>query len=158
MELNIPRPKRKYETIIIMHPESTEEEQKKFFKKNKEILASFDGEYHHLDTWGKRKLANQINKNRMGTYFHGTFEAKAEVIAELERTMRINDKVLRFFHKKLDSRTTLSQHVENFRDIIKKSVDKEKEKEAKIAKRSAARQMKPSRDRGDRDRDNKDRD
>ena len=82
----------------------------------------------------------------MGTYFHATFEAKAEAIAELERTMRINDKVLRFFHKKLDIRVGLSTHVENFREIIKKSVEKEKEKEAKIAKRNATRQTRPSRD------------
>lgn len=146
MELNIPKPKRLYETIIIMHPESSEEDQKKLFKKNKEILGSYEGDYNHVDTWGKRRLANQINKNRMGTYFHATFEAKAEAIAELERTMKINDKVLRFFHKKLDSRTSLSQHLENYRDVIKKSVEKEREKEAKIAKRNAARQMKPSRD------------
>jgi len=146
MELNIPRPKRKYETVIIMHPETTEDEQKSLFKKNKVILGSYEGEYHHVDTWGKRKLANQINKNRMGTYFHATFEAKSEVIAELERTMRINDKVLRFFHKRLDSKVSLANHVEGFRDIIKKSAEREKEKEAKIAKRNAARQSRPPRD------------
>ncbi len=146
MELNIPRPKRKYETIIILHPDTTEEDQKAFFKKNKDILGSYEGEFHHVDTWGKRRLANHIDKVRMGQYFHATFEAKAECIAELERTMRINDKVLRFFHKKLDDRIPLPKHVENFRAIINNSIEKEKEKEAKIAKKNASRQSRPPRE------------
>ena len=156
MELNVPRPKRKYESIIILHPEMTEEDQKKFFQKNKEILSSYEGEYNHVDTWGKRRLANQIDKTRMGIYFHSTFEAKAEVIAELERTMRINEKVLRFFHKKLDDRVTLTKHIENYREIINSSIEREKEKEAKIAKKNASRSMRPSRDRDSRDRGSRD--
>src|SRR6185295_2207489 len=96
--------RRKYEAVIIIHPDASEEEQKAVLRRNREIIQSFKGEMNHLDTWGKRKLANPIHKFTRGNYFHMTFEAKGEAIAELERTMRINDHVLRFQHTRLDDR------------------------------------------------------
>jgi small subunit ribosomal protein S6 len=132
------QPARKYEAVIIMHPDCTETEQKALFQKNKEILKTFDGEIAHVDTWGRRKLANPINKLTRGIYFHATFESKGEAIAELERTMRINDKVLRFQHTRLDDRDSLAKHLENFKDSLAETSRREKEREAKAQARKAA--------------------
>ena len=138
LNLNIPKPLRKYEAIIIMHPDASEADQKALFQKNKEILGGFEGTYNHVDSWGKRKLANPIDKIKMGTYFHATFESKAEAISELERTMGINDKVLRYNHVRLDDKKSVSEHLEAFREVIKASNDREKEREAKAQARKAA--------------------
>ena len=135
MELNVQKPARKYEAVVILHPDLAEEAQKNFFKKQKEILKKFEGEFNHLDTWGKRRLANPINKLKVGTYFHSTFEASAKAIAELERTMRIDENVLRFKHMRLDDRISLPKHLEGYRDVIKASVEREQER---AKKRSAA--------------------
>ena len=62
MQLTIEKPLRKYESILILHPDCTEEEQKEFFRKNKGILSDFNGEYECVETWGKRRLGNAINK------------------------------------------------------------------------------------------------
>lgn len=138
---------RKYEAVIIMHPDSTEADQKGLFQKNKEIMKSFSGEVNHLDTWGRRKLANPINKLTRGVYFHTTFEAKGGVIAELERTMRINDKVLRFQHTRLDDRQSLAKYLEGFKDALAETSRREKEREAKAqARKAAAQAKKASRD------------
>lgn len=142
MQLATKTPMRKYESVIILHPDTSEEEQKNFFKKNQDILKQFDGEFGHVDTWGKRRLANPVERLKVGIYFHTTFEAKAGVVAELERTMRINDKVLRFMHTKLDDRQPLSKHIENYREVIKMSIQREQEKESKAAARRAAVQKK----------------
>jgi len=40
---------------------------------------------------GKRRLANPINKMRLGNYFTRLFEAKGDCVAELERLMKIDD-------------------------------------------------------------------
>ncbi|MGE0763200.1 MAG: 30S ribosomal protein S6, partial [Bdellovibrionales bacterium] len=45
---------RKYEGVVIMHPDASEDEQKALFRKNAEIIKSFKGEMNHLDTWGRR--------------------------------------------------------------------------------------------------------
>ena len=132
------QPARKYEAVIIMHPDTTEEEQKALFTKNREILKSFEGSVNHLDTWGRRKLANPINKLTRGVYFHATFEAKGNAIAELERTMRINDRVLRFQHTRLDDRVSLAKYLEGFKEALTQTALREKEREAKAQARKAA--------------------
>lgn len=134
--------KRHYEVVVIMHPDATADEQKELFRKNKGIIEQSGGAIFSLDTWGKRTLANQIGKTRKAIYFHSTFEAKPVAIAELERTMRINDKVLRYMHTRLDEREPLAKYMESFKKAIVESANKEKEREAKIqAKRAAAAAM-----------------
>lgn len=131
--------RRKYEVVVIMHPDASEEDQKALFKKNQEIIKSFKGEINHLDTWGKRKLGNPMDKITRGNYFHSTFEAEGEAIAELERTMRINDKVLRFQHTRLDDRVSLTKVVEKFKEALVETANREREREAKNQARKAMR-------------------
>lgn len=129
---------RPYELVAIVHPDATLEEQKELFRKNKSIIEGFSGSVHSLDTWGKRTLANPIGKIRKAIYFHMTFQAAPPTVAELERTMGINDRVLRFVHTRLDSRVPLSKFMESFKRGLQESANREKEKEAKAQARRAA--------------------
>lgn len=129
---------RKYEAVVILHPDTTEEDQKGFFTKNKGIIESFKGKMHSLDTWGKRKLANPIGKLSRGVYFHATFEAQGDAIKELERTMRINDKVLRFTHTRLDDRESIAKYLEAFKASLEETMKREREREEKFKARKAA--------------------
>lgn len=128
---------RSYEAVVIMHPEATEDEQKDLFKKNKAIIESYKGEVACVETWGKRSLTNPIEKNKLGNYFYTTFKAAPEVILELERTMKINDKVLRFLNVKLEDGTDLKKHVEKFHETLAESEKKRKEFEEKASKKRA---------------------
>lgn len=130
--------KRPYEAIIIVHPEASLEEQKELFKKNKVTITTFKGAIHSLETWGKRTLATPIGKLKKAVYFHTVFEAGPQAVAELERTMRINDKVLRFMHTKLDERVSPLKHIEAFKKGLQDSAAREKEREAKSALRKQA--------------------
>ncbi|MEI7972812.1 MAG: 30S ribosomal protein S6, partial [Bdellovibrio sp.] len=126
------------ESVVILHPDASLEEQKTLFRKNQGIVQEAGGEVFAVDTWGKRTLANPILKNRKGIYFHSLFMAAPSVIAELERTMRINDKVLRYLHVRLEERMPLSKHQEKFKRQLAESAQREKEREAKIQARKAA--------------------
>ena len=130
--------KRPYEAVILVHPDATVEEQKELFKKNKTTIANFKGSTHMLETWGKRTLATPIGKLRKAVYFHTMFESGPQAIMELERTMRINDKVLRFMHTKLDERIPVSKHAEAFKKGLSDSAAREKEREAKMQLRRQA--------------------
>ena len=55
-----------YEAVIIVHPEASEAEQKELFTKNKSIVESFGGAMNSVETWGKRPLANAIDKSQIG--------------------------------------------------------------------------------------------
>lgn len=132
--------KRPYEVVVLMHPDATLQDQKDLFQKNKAIIQNFKGSIHTLETWGKRNLGNPIAKSKKAIYFHSTFEAQPSAIAELERTMRINDKVLRYMHTALDPRESLSKFMENFKKGLQESAAREREKEAKMQARRAAAQ------------------
>jgi len=130
---------RKYELVVIMHPDASEEEQKALFRRNREIIQSFQGTINHLDTWGKRKLGNPIARITRGNYFHMTFEANGDAVAELERTMRINDRVLRFQHTRLDDRVSLTKFMEKFKEALVETANREREREIKNQQRKAMR-------------------
>jgi small subunit ribosomal protein S6 len=130
---------RPYEVVVLMNPDATEDDQKALFKRNKSIVEEqFGGEVKHLDTWGKRKLANQIGKVKSAIFFHSTFMAKPTAILELERTMRINDNVLRFMHTALGEKTELSAYLESYKNSLAESAAREKEREAKFQARKSA--------------------
>ncbi|MGZ3773741.1 MAG: 30S ribosomal protein S6 [Bdellovibrio sp.] len=138
MELSKTAAKKPYEVVVLMHPDATLEEQKELFKKNKATIEGFSGSINSLETWGKRTLATPIGKLKKAIYFHSTFEADTQAIAEIERTMRINDKVLRFMHTRLDERVSLAKFMEGFKKGLSESAAREKEREAKMAARKAA--------------------
>ena len=108
-----------------------------YSKRIKKLLTSLQERSIILILGGKRRLANMIGKMRMGIYFHSTFTAQPECVEELERTMRINDKVLRFLHYRLDSRQSISQHLEVYREVIAGSKTREQERDAKTQARKA---------------------
>ena len=139
LKINIEQPVRTYEAVVIMSPKASEEQQKQLFKKNKTIIEGFKGELNHLDTWGSRSLANPIKKFHRGTFFHTTFTATSDCVAELERTMRINDDVLRFMHIRLDDRQALSKHVEDYKEVLAEAKKRAEEREMKFQKKQAAR-------------------
>lgn len=61
-----------------------------------QLIADHGGEVKKREYWGLRNLAYRINKNRKGHYVLFNIDAPAAAIAELERTMRINEDVLRY--------------------------------------------------------------
>lgn len=130
--------KRPYEVIVVVHPDASVEDQKDLFRKNKATIENYSGSVFSLETWGKRNLANPIGKLKKAIFFHSYFESNTQAIAELERTMRNNEKVLRFVHTRLDERSPLSKHAETFKKGLAESAAREKEREAKIQARKAA--------------------
>lgn len=87
---------RRYETIFITHPELTEEELSALQEKIRSLMASLKGEMVKLEDWGLKKLSYEIRKNTRGRYFLMDYLAASELVRELERNFRLNDRVLKF--------------------------------------------------------------
>ena len=87
---------RRYETIFITHPELSEEELSELQQKVNSILASYKGDLIKFDDWGTKKLTYEIRKNSRGHFFLVDYLAGTDLIKELERNLRLNDRVLRF--------------------------------------------------------------
>ena len=87
---------RKYETIFILQPELSEDEIKSVTAKAQDVIASYNGECLRMDDWGIRKLAYPIKKSARGRYYYLRFDGESALIAELERRLRLDEKVLRY--------------------------------------------------------------
>ena len=87
---------RYYEMIIIVHPNVPEEELPLVIDKVSSFIKQHKGEVVKLDQWGKRKCAHKINKCVKGYYFVLYFTAHPALLTELEKTLRYDEKVLRY--------------------------------------------------------------
>jgi small subunit ribosomal protein S6 len=96
---------RMYETIIIVQPDLGEEETKALTTKVQDVISSMKGDFKRLEDWGARKLAYPINKFSRGRYYFLRFDGDAPLIAELERRLRLDDKVLRYQSVKIEKET-----------------------------------------------------
>ena len=92
----------KYESVIIIKPSVEEEEMKTLNSKYTDIINNA-GKVESVQELGKKKLAYEIMKNTEGYYTVFNFEAKPELIAELERNYRIDDKIMKFITVKKEN-------------------------------------------------------
>ena len=87
---------RRYETIYITHPELSEEGLSALQEKVSSIMVSLKGEKIKLEDWGLKKLGYELGKNTRGHYFLLEYLGAADLVRELERNLRLNDRVLKF--------------------------------------------------------------
>ena len=84
----------KYEVLYILETALGEEGIASLVEKFKAMVEA-EGTLSNIDTWGKRRLAYEINDLTEGYYVLMNFESKPEFPAELERVMKITEGVLR---------------------------------------------------------------
>lgn len=85
----------RYESVIIINPSVDEEGIKAVIAKYTDIINN-EGKVESVNEIGKKRLAYEIMKNKEGYYTVFNFEAKPELIAELERNYRIDDSIMKF--------------------------------------------------------------
>ena len=85
----------KYESVIIINPAIDEDAVKAIVDKFSSLINE-NGKVEKVDMLGKKRLAYEVKKNKEGYYVIFYFEAKPELITELERNYRISDDVIKF--------------------------------------------------------------
>ena len=91
----------KYESVIIISPNLDEREIEGIVTEITDLINQ-DGEVTKVEKMGIKKLAYEIKKNKEGYYIIFYFEAKADVIFELERNYRINENIIKFITVRKD--------------------------------------------------------
>ena len=84
-----------YESVIIINPNCTEEAVKALESKYTGLINT-NGKIESVENVGKKRLAYEIKRNKEGIYMIINFEAKPDLITELERNYRIDDDILKF--------------------------------------------------------------
>ncbi len=93
---------RRYETIFIADPDIGEQEREQIFGKTKDIVTGFAGYMAAFDVWGTRKLAYDIKKKNRGYYVRMDYCGQGAMVDEVERSFRIDDRVLKYMTIQLD--------------------------------------------------------
>jgi small subunit ribosomal protein S6 len=90
-----------YETVVILNPSLSEDEAKAIIDKLTEIVTTTGGEMLKIDVWGKKRLAYEMNKQKMGNYYLLICKAPSLTIKKLEEYFKVLDVVLKFMVVKL---------------------------------------------------------
>ena len=98
-----------YETLFILKPTLTEEEIAKEIEATKNSITEQGGEIAATNVMGMRKLAYEINKNERGYYTVIYYKAPGSAIAEIERKLRYNENVLKFFTVKYSNKKEIKE-------------------------------------------------
>jgi small subunit ribosomal protein S6 len=87
---------RRYETILIAHVDLSEDELSNLIDRYGGIVTGQKGVLVKVERWGKRRLAYLIRKQARGFYILIDYAGVSAVVNELERNLKIDDKILKF--------------------------------------------------------------
>jgi len=93
--------KRQYEVVFIVDP-TADEEVSRLTEGFSQIITDQGGTVTKAETMGKRQLAYEIDHHKDGTFVLLEIEGTGAEIAELERRMRVNDRILRYLTVRVD--------------------------------------------------------
>jgi small subunit ribosomal protein S6 len=87
---------RRYETVFIVNPELSEDQHQVLFDKLNGLVPEDQGMLVKLDEWGQKKLAYEIKKHTRGYYVLMDFCGDGALVKEIERNLRLDDRVLKY--------------------------------------------------------------
>lgn len=93
---------RQYEVVFIVDPGADDEEVNRLTEHHKQIVTDQGGTITKSESWGKRPLAYEILHKTEGTFVLMEIEGSGREIAELERRMRVNDRIMRYLTVRVD--------------------------------------------------------
>src|ERR1700682_369668 len=94
---------RLYDLIFIARPATADEDVKKVLSDIEHSCTGKGGKVEKAETWGTLKLAYKVPKHREGMYYYQQIRTShPDLIAELERRLRVQDTVIKYQTVRLD--------------------------------------------------------
>lgn len=92
---------RKMETLVLFSPELTVEQREQAIATLSEVIDREGGKLLLVDQWGMKDLAYPVHKQMRGFYVRFEYNAPNQLVAELERIIRIQDNIFKFITVRL---------------------------------------------------------
>ena len=92
---------KRYETIYVANPNLEDDALEEVVAKFSDIIEKKKGSIVKIDDWGKRKLAYEVKRFDKGHYVLLDFFGFPEVVAELERNLKLDDRILKYMTVKI---------------------------------------------------------
>jgi small subunit ribosomal protein S6 len=92
-----------YENVFIARQDVPATQVETLTNQFAELVTAQGGTVSKKEYWGLRSLAFRIKKNRKGHYTLLNIDAPSAAVKELERTMSINEDIIRFLTVRVDA-------------------------------------------------------
>ena len=86
---------REYEIMVIVSPDVDDRQVQGVVEKPFEAFKAAGGTVDNVDTWGRRRLAYDIQKKSEGIYVVLNVTAEPAVVKELDRQYTLNEQIMR---------------------------------------------------------------
>jgi len=127
-----------YETLFITSPTLTEDDEHSTVETMAGIVSGGGGEMIANERMGRRRLAYPIRKFEDGVYTRFLYDSNSEVPKELERRIRLSDKVLRSLTVRLEEDWAVAAKEEAVREAERRArAEVERAAEAAAAEAAA---------------------
>ena len=87
---------RRYDVVFIALSNLSDADISEVIERYQNMVTERKGLIIKVEKWGKRKLAYEINKQTMGFYVLFDFAGYSAIVDEVERNLKIDDKILKF--------------------------------------------------------------
>ena len=91
-----PNRAREYETIYILKPDIDADSAEKLGTRLAEVVSREAGRLTKVESWGRRRLAYDIGKQRRGVYMYLKYLGGGKTVSEIERNLRLSDGVIKY--------------------------------------------------------------
>lgn len=136
---------RDYETVYILRPTVDSDQAKKVADRVQEVMTKSGAKLTKVETWGVRRLAYAIAKHRRGIFVYIRFSAFGDVVAELERNLRLMEQVMRYQTIVIGERVDLDAVDVNAEEAVFDTIEKlEDEAELTTAQQLGMEERKPA--------------
>ncbi len=125
---------RRYETLMMLAPNLEAQELETFKNKVDNIMATGGGQLVSVEDWGRRRLAYPVKKEMFGHYLLYDFQGSPELSAELERNLKIDEKVFKYLTLVLDKKFTDEDLAAAKEKLLAEAARREAEKAKREAK------------------------
>ena len=93
----------RYETVFVAASSVPEDAVEAIVSGLESVVSDGGGILHKTERWGRRRLAYPVRKNREGNYTLFLYDSESSVVNELERRIRMNDRVIRYLTVRRDT-------------------------------------------------------
>jgi small subunit ribosomal protein S6 len=134
----------RYEVVAIVLADLSEDDITALIERTQTIINDRKGVIAKVDKWGKKHLAYEIKKKKDGYYFLIDFAGDGAMVAEIERTYKIDDRILKFMTVKKEGAATREGIEKEAADAEAKRTQARAEIEAGAEARTISQVEKPS--------------
>lgn len=127
---------RRYETLILLAPNL--EAPENFKSKIEGILEAGGGQVVRFEDWGRRRLAYPVQKEIYGHYLLYDYQGSPALAAELERNLKIDEKVFKYLTLVLAKKFTAEDLDAAKEKLLAEAARRESEKARREAEAAGA--------------------